>query len=285
MSDDIFNINDHFDFRNDRYSKIDKTNEKLLGLAIVEINPTELCNRTCSFCPRSDPSVYPNRNLNMTTGTAQLLVDQLLAAGFSGDIHVTGYGEPLLNPDILDIIKIFSQHFYVEIITNGDRLTNNHYTHEQLYHAGLNFLIVDCYDGDDQYDNFRKILSDSCVPYRIRKHYDNGNTDLIQIYNFNNRGGMLSKKSINRPCWLPFYKAFIDWNGDLGLCCNDWARKQIFGNIKQKTISKMWMSKQFIDIRKNLANGDRYKIKSCENCNTKGTLQGKESVEVWKKQL
>ena len=34
---------------------------------IISINPTELCTRRCEFCPRADPNVYPNRNLNMST--------------------------------------------------------------------------------------------------------------------------------------------------------------------------------------------------------------------------
>ena len=33
------------------------------ALQSITINPTELCNRTCHFCPRSDPKVYPNQNL------------------------------------------------------------------------------------------------------------------------------------------------------------------------------------------------------------------------------
>ena len=32
----------------------------------IDLNPTELCNRTCSFCPRADSSLYPNQNLNIS---------------------------------------------------------------------------------------------------------------------------------------------------------------------------------------------------------------------------
>jgi len=29
-------------------------------LSLVEFNLTGLCNRTCEFCPRVDPEVFPN---------------------------------------------------------------------------------------------------------------------------------------------------------------------------------------------------------------------------------
>jgi radical SAM protein with 4Fe4S-binding SPASM domain len=282
---DSFNSAEHIDFRNSRYFKINKTNQKLLGLSTVEINPTELCNRTCSFCPRHDSAIYPNRNLNMTVETAALLKNQLIDAGFTGDIHITGFGEPLLNPVILNIIKVFSSNFFTELITNGDRLLNNYYTHRQLTSNGLKSLIVDCYDGDEQYLKIKDILIDCSIPYRIRNHHDTGQPSLVEIYNFNNRGGILSKStSLQKPCWLPFYKVFVDWNGDVLLCCNDWSRNKILGNIYNKSIDKIWMSLEFIQIRKELELGNRSKIAACSNCNVNGTLQGKESLDLWKKQ-
>jgi len=283
---DSFDSKDHINFRNSRYFKIDKTNVRLLGLTTVEINPTELCNRTCSFCPRHDAELYSNRNLNMSIETAELICSQLKSVNFKGDIHITGFGEPLLNPNILELVKIFSSNFYTELITNGDRLLNQFYTHKQITDAGLNFLIVDCYDGDTQYLNIKNLLDDCTIPYRIRNHHDTGQTNLIEIYNFNNRGGLLSNNFLlQKPCWLPFYKLFIDWNGDALLCCNDWSRNQILDNIYNTSIDKIWMSQKVLEIRKELELGNRHKMPACANCNTNGTLQGHDSVEIWKKQF
>ena len=41
-----------------------KFNPENYGLATIDLNPTELCNRLCHFCPRS--SFYPSLNLNMS---------------------------------------------------------------------------------------------------------------------------------------------------------------------------------------------------------------------------
>jgi len=279
----MFNVENHIKYRNDRYASVSINNPKLLGLAFVEINPTELCNRVCSFCPRSNPEIYPNRNLNMSVETAQLLATQLADADFNGDIHITGYGEPTLNPEILEIIKVFSKHFNVEMITNGDRLLSNKLTCEQLKNSGLKTLIVDCYDGSDQIEKTYKLLEKCELYYRIRDHHDTGEETLIELYNYNNRGGLIQKaETVFRPCWLPHYKAFVDWNGDVGLCCNDWARAQeSFGNIHKDTFSSIWMSKQFSDVREILRKGNRKQLPACKNCNTNGTQFGYESVSIW----
>ena len=50
-----------------------KTSEPLDSILTVEINTTELCNRTCVFCPRHDPKVFPNRNLHLTTKGALII--------------------------------------------------------------------------------------------------------------------------------------------------------------------------------------------------------------------
>lgn len=281
-----FNIEDHLKFRDERYKKLDKSNSRLLGLSTVEINPTELCNRTCSFCPRSNPAIYPNRNLNMTVNTAEVLRDQLFNAGYQGDVHITGYGEPLLNSNILEIIKIISEKFHTELITNGDKLLKKQITHEQLKSAGLDLLIVDCYDGTEHVDQMTDLLQNCEIPFRIRNHYDNGTEKLIEIYNFNNRGGIFSPKETYRPCWLPFYKAFIDWNGDVGLCCNDWSRKQkSFGNIHEQSFDKIWMNDTFVYVRQKLEQGQRKDLPSCKECDTNGTSQGFESVMIWQPHL
>ena len=93
---------------------------------LVEINPTELCNRTCSFCPRHNPEIYPNRNLHMSLDTVSVLVEQLKAANYSGEINITGFGEPFLNKQIgfLDIGKTIESVLDAVPTTNLDTLAS-----------------------------------------------------------------------------------------------------------------------------------------------------------------
>ena len=279
-----FNVKEHLEYRHKRYKNATIDNAKLLGLSTVEINPTELCNRVCSFCPRSDPKVYPNRKLHMTVVTAELVSQQLKDAGFDGDIHITGFGEPTLNPCILSIIKSFSKNFFTEMITNGDRILTGKLTHESLYQHGLDSLIVDCYDNEEQVDKITDILKDFKGQLRIRKHFDNGSKELFQMYNYNNRGGMMNDpdSTHRRPCYMPMYKSFVDWNGDVRLCCNDWARAQKpFGNVHKQSFSEIWMNNMFTKVRKTLLRGERAMLPACELCDTDGCKGGNDSAVLW----
>ena len=120
----------------------------------LEINPTELCNRTCTFCPRVDPDDYPNQNLNMTVDLAKKIADELLALDYQGSVAFSGYGEPLLTPNIEKIINQFGD-INVEVVTNGDPL--NKKMIKDLYAAGLNTIVVSLYDGPFQVDEFKKL--------------------------------------------------------------------------------------------------------------------------------
>ena len=54
------------------------------SLLTVEISTTELCNRTCVFCPRHDSRVYPNRNLNMSLEMATAIAENLSKDNYKG---------------------------------------------------------------------------------------------------------------------------------------------------------------------------------------------------------
>mgnify|MGYP001192380897 FL=1 len=271
----------HIQYREYVHSLGNRDNQKLLGVTEVEINPTELCNRACSFCPRYDPEIYPNRNLNMSVKTASVLSEQLFNAGYNGIISICGFGEPLLNPKIKKIIKQFSP-FHTELITNGDRILNGRILIKDL---GVDSIMIDCYDGEEQVKKTKEIVKDCGIPYRIRDKYDDGTGD-YKKYLHNNRGGILGQQEIARPCYITTYKMVVDWNGDILLCENDWSRKQkTFGNIHQRDVSDIWNDKSFLDVRKKLIEGKRQELESCANCNVNGILMGEQSVDLWKERF
>jgi len=120
--------------------------QPLDSILTVEINTTELCNRTCVFCPRHDPTVFPNRNLHLTVKGAQTIAEELSANQYQGKISFSGFGENLLNPNFVEIVKEFN--FYLptatlECNTNGDKLTREYV--ERLYRAGLDLLYINLY--------------------------------------------------------------------------------------------------------------------------------------------
>jgi radical SAM protein with 4Fe4S-binding SPASM domain len=275
-----FNVKEHIDNRKVRHKQANINSKFFPGLSTIELNITELCNRTCSFCPRHDPKIYPNQKLFMSIETVKKLTDELASSDWYGDIHIAGFGEPHTHPYLLKIVETLKQYdkLFIEIITNGDRLIDVDLNYTQsLFDSGLDLLTVDCYDSHSQYDKRLKAMKVLPNKYRLRQHYDIGDTaNLINEYGFNNRSGIMGGEGVQRPCYLPFYKALIDWNGDLMLCANDWHRKSgSMGNIIKSSFKTCWNSDKLKNIRKNLEKGIR--LNACTNCNINGMLYGLES--------
>lgn len=258
----------------------DTNNASLLGLGIIELNATELCNRTCSFCPRHDPKIYPNRNLNMSLNTIKVLRHQLDSLDFNGYIGFCGMGEPTLNPLLMELAKEIS-HYTLEITTNGDTILKNKITIDNLKDVGFDRIVITDYDRNSKWEDYILKYPDLVV----RDHYDDG-TDKFKELNFSNRAGSLwdINEPIMKPCYIPFYKIMIDWNGDVILCSHNWINKKIFGNIHRTPIDQIWMSNDFMEYRKKLFNGDRSES-PCNKCDVKGNFLGEKYMKEWKKAL
>lgn len=273
-------MNDHLANKNKRYevvtsSKCFKSN--LVGLATIELNVTELCSRKCAFCPRFDSSIYKNHNWNMGLDTVINLVSDCKREGYSGDISIAGFGEPMLHPNLHSIIGILCGH-YTMLITNGDFLTKE--SLKLLVDSGLKKIVVSCYDGPKARDKFENILSEVPIDYHIKELW--GSFDkIVKENDFNSRTGLvpITTKGSGQ-CYLPFYKLFIDWNGDVVLCSNDWWRKETgLGNINTTSLKKLWMGYKMNTIRKNLKDGNRCG-KACKDCRVNGILIGKDSFDL-----
>lgn len=258
--------------------------EVINSLSSVDITTIDLCNRTCVFCPRHDPKIYPNRNLRMTRDGADIISKKLKDINYKGTIAISGFGENLLNPDIIDIVKAFRNHnkeCYIECNTNGDPIKRS--LVESLLEAGLTCLNINLYDGPEQVDKFEELLAGLPInTYKYRVHW---NTDHGIIYN--NRSGLITwieddsikTNAINSPCYYPFYKMMVDWNGDVLFCANDWGRTRVIGNLLQQSVSEIWLSTHMKKIRMRLSEGNR-NFNPCNTCNVNGTLVGKKSFDL-----
>jgi radical SAM protein with 4Fe4S-binding SPASM domain len=267
---------DHLAHRREQSDRVTEQTD-LIGLIAVEINATELCNRTCSFCPRANSEVYPNRNLNMSVETAEILSAQLKSHNYGGLVTFSGQGEPTLNKDILKLISVLS-NFEIELTTSADTILNGKITIQSLVENGVNSLIINDYDRNPKVQELVNVHK--CVS--IRDHYDDG-TDRIEEYNFTNRAGMLFKTETvsTNPCYLPAYKMMLDWDGTFMLCSHDWHKKEKYGNIHTQDIADIWNSEKLKHTRRELIKGNRYLFESCKQCNIKGDLLGEKNIKYW----
>lgn len=273
------------------HSEIEKLREEqikgatTLGstLRSIELNVTEFCNRKCEFCPRHDPTLYPNGKSRMSLNTIEKIANDLRDINYEGRIGFVGFGEPLAYPELCEAITIFKKTNakWIEVNTNGDFLSRK--VVENLVKAGCTHLSVSMYDFDisDTLMSMSQGL-DICVTPR---HNYPQKFELQLV----NRTAILDDSvvvdPINRQCFVPFYEMFIDWNGDVLVCRNDWGRKGVVGNIMNSSIYDVWFSEQIVNYRKNLSQGKREKCVPCNKCNINGTRFGKESFDLFEEAL
>ena len=71
----------------------------------IELSLIDVCNRSCSFCPKSDPSIAPDTFQSMSRLLIDKLSSELQKINYGGAIALCGYGEPLLHKDIIYITR------------------------------------------------------------------------------------------------------------------------------------------------------------------------------------
>jgi radical SAM protein with 4Fe4S-binding SPASM domain len=76
-------------------------------------------------------------------------------------------------------------------------------------------------------------------------------------------------KKIAKCCITPLAEFIILWNGDVLLCCNDYSKKLVLGNVNDSSIKEIWNGKEYQKIRELHFNGEYKKISICSNCSIK----------------
>jgi len=241
-------------------------------LQSIEISICNECNRSCHFCPNKTGQ-------KMTLKTLSYITKHLNEIKYTGRIGLSGFGEPLLHGEIWAVILLLAAETdaKIELVTNGDYLNEN--VVGILHHAGVSKFLISLYDGPIQIQKFKEMFKKAGVPLDtlvMRHRYNMYEND------FNNRGGLLWKGKVDGPCYLPFYKLMINWNGDYHVCSNDWVGLTAELNVQKTSIKDFWFSKQMTKYRLNLLRNKRDLV-PCKNCNCQGTLVGENQFKYFEK--
>ena len=267
----------------------------------IEFSINGTCNRRCFFCPRVDPVKYPNISKSLDMEIFKKMIIELKKVNFNGRISFSGFGEPLLTKNLYKYVEIVKQNLnkvYIEITTNGDVLLskNGKTVLKKLFESGLTNIKVSLYDGPEQIaptESIKKELGLSDEEFIIRKRYL-GPDESFGL-TISNRAGSVEVKNdifevkalsepLKKPCYFPFYKMMIDYNGDVLICSNDWKKEAPVGNITNESILDIWVSEKFINIRKKLSQSNR-NYKPCQTCDVNGTLNAESAFKNWQKYL
>lgn len=60
--------------------------------------------------------------------------------------------------------------------------------------------------------------------------------------------------------------AYILFNGDMVLCCTDYYKTMVLGNVAKESIHTIWNSQRAMEIRRDFLRGDLHRIPLCDDC-------------------
>ena len=172
----------------------------------------------------------------------------------------------------------------IELVTNGDVLNLSRL--KKLFSHGLNKILISAYDGKKEADLLEKL----CVAAKLKsKQFIVRHRYLHESQDFgitlSNRSGSMQnaeykiaslKEPLKKPCYIPTYTFFLDYQGDVLICPHDWGKKIILGNLNNESFSEIWFSKKAMRIR-NLLNNSNRNFTPCNVCDVDGTLMGKKN--------
>lgn len=282
-------------FTQENASEEEKRDFFINQLSDVEIETHSFCNRACSFCPNSQFNRF-DKNQIMAEGVFRKAIDELGSLGFRGTVQLNRYNEPLALDLIFDRVKYACKQLPFANIgfhSNGDFVTKEKLN--KLEEAGLDFIAISRYvDYSEDRQKQLACASEQCAKYiqklglEAKQIVDEGSLvrylaaiNKMKIFIFVgdaqsrwvDRGGTLkdyADKPRISPCYNPFRKIFIDWNGDVLPCCNMRAdlklhKPYILGNVGEQRLQEIFYSEIANKIRKYLVRFGE-KNGACKTC-------------------
>ena len=256
----------------------------------IEISESGTCNRSCSFCPRSAKNFIDKKEF-ITNELHEKLCIELKDLNYKGTIRYSGFVEPMLDKNIFNLINMVRNYLpesNIEMVTNGDPLNLKRL--KKLFENGLNKILISAYDGKEESEK----LEDLCIQanlnkeqYIVRHRYYSEDQDFG--ITLSNRSGLMAeaefkidslKEPLKKPCYIPSYTFFLDYQGDVLMCPHDWGKKIILGDLNKEKLKDIWFSKRFMGIRKMLNKSNR-NFTPCNVCDVEGTFMGEKNSKYF----
>lgn len=82
-------------------------------------------------------------------------------------------------------------------------------------------------------------------------------------------------------CPIPWYSLAINWDGDVSVCCVDWAKRAIVGNIRKESFPAVWNGEKLRRFRLYHIEDRFEELEACKHCTY---WRAKEDISLWLKQ-
>ncbi len=276
----------------------------------LDIEPTNYCNYKCKFCVGQQQGKrsrgYMEKDLYLKICKQAKEYD---CKGF----RFLRWGEPLLHPDMMWMIKTAKKYGMLTHMTTNGHLLEHKY--KELIDSGLDSIIVSLQGlSSDEYGklrngDFQKIMRgiDKLRGYKkknpwitisttvtdekkediaafkkeLEKIVDEVSIGYTWFKRLENKKPVkdLIKRAKKLPhkfkCQEVMVKLSIDWDGAISPCCLDYDQQLTVGNIEKDDLMDMWKSKEVIAIRDLLSSKKQDKFVLCSTCELNHSFRGR----------
>ena len=217
----------------------------------ISIELSNLCNysmihKKCPINKIKAPIILPSKIFYS-------IINTIKKFSFSGKIAFHTYNEPLIDPRLFKFIedaKKSCPSCKIYICTNGYYL--DQIMAEELFSIGANEIHVSAYS-DREMERLSKINVD--IPFSVER------------MNLDNRLNFYDgpKKKYSKPCHAPLNEIIVTREGKISLCCLDWKREYIFGDLHYQNLEGILKEGKMHSLYEKLSNGERT-LNLCRRC-------------------
>jgi len=271
------------------------------------IELTNFCNLRCSMCNFHSPELSSQGRRAkgfMDVKLAKYLIDQIVEFG-SAWLAFHGAGESLLHKGLTEILRYASRCNGITFgfLTNGMLLDERRSS--EILDSGMSWIGFSL-DGIDKgkFEKYRVGSNYDIILKNVMRFLDMNDKkagrvvttvnmtlqeemkdDVDAFIDFwvdkvnqvsispyrpvGSRINALVNTSVQRiPCYMLYEMMLIYWNGDVGLCCEDWFNAGNMGKTGEKAILDVWRGRQFCKVRTFHEKGRFDKTPLCKDCNS-----------------
>ncbi len=245
----------------------------------VTIELTNRCNRSCQGCPRLK-TTYPLGDMDweLFKNIVWELPKETVVVPFFR-------GEPLLYPTFTHAMDELHKFHEVQLASNGDYL--NHDNLKAIlrtctfFSLSLHELrILPTLREMQLLNQLKKTavitqvsILESLLPIQNKQIFIKNwriYVDRVRIYHEHSHIGFgdtnLNIEDNGDPCSKLFSDLAIYWDGKTALCNHDWQNHNPIGDVNHQSISEIWSTQTYQNIRNMHNQGKRRSIPSCQNC-------------------
>ncbi len=267
----------------------------------ITIELTNHCNLDCIMCPRSKQA----RKVGfMDFNLFKKIIDQV--AGFAELIDLDLYGESLMHPRAIDMIRYCKSKKLNTVVSTNLTYANKKMI-EDIITSGLDQITLSL-DGvtketyefvrrgakfEQTMQNVKMFLDTkkqlkSETPFvsiqmiymentkkeaeEFLKIWEKSSANVVRLkpfLNLDKQTGHLSALTFdpsNEPCLMLWRKLVVTWDGIVVPCCNDYDKIHPLGDLNVQTVRAVWNGAALRAARQIHAQGKWQSIKLCSGC-------------------